>query len=100
MAVLDLLHGGIEFALQFLGDATAENFGDLVSREPPKAHLAGAFEDPVNGEMALEDEVAAVLDLVDGVEAAEIHSGALALGELRTQNQSPVFQASPNDIRT
>ena len=53
----------------------------------------------MNGEVAFEDEIAAVLDLVDGVKAAEIDGGALALGELRTQNQSPVLQARTNDIR-
>ncbi len=100
MPVFDLLEGGVEFALQLLGDAAAEDLRDLVGRQPPESNLAGAFEDPVNGEVALEDEIAAVLDLVDGVKAAEIHRGALALGELRTQNQSPVFQARTNDIRT
>src|SRR6266545_1623659 len=99
MAVLDLLQGGVEFALQLLGDATAEDLRDLVGRQSPESNLAGAFEDPVNGGVALEDEIAAVLDLVDGVKAAEIHSSALALGELRTQNQSPVFEALANDIR-
>src|SRR5207244_8748070 len=54
----------------------------------------------VNGEVALEEEIAAVFDLVDGVKAVEIHSGALALGELRAQNQSPVFQARTYDIRS
>jgi len=100
MAVLDLLQGGVELALQFLGDAAAEDLRNLVGRQPPESNLAGAFEDSVNGEVALEDEIAAVLDLVDGVKAAEIHGAAFALGELRSQNQSPVFQAGANDIRS
>src|SRR5882724_8790230 len=56
MSVLNLLQGGIELALQLVGDAAAENLGDLVGRQPPKSNLAGPFEDPVNGEVALEDE--------------------------------------------
>src|SRR5882724_861107 len=69
MPVFDLFQGGVEFALQLLGDAAAEDLGDLDGRQPPESNLAGAFEDPVNREVALEDEIAAVLDLVDGVEA-------------------------------
>jgi hypothetical protein len=50
--------------------------------------------------VALEDGIAAVPDLVDGVEAAEIDGAALTLGKLRAQNQRPVFQAGADDIRT
>ncbi len=64
MPVLDLLERGVEFPLQFLGDADAEDLADLVRGQPPQPDLAGPFEDAVNGEVALEDEIAAVLDLV------------------------------------
>jgi hypothetical protein len=43
--------------------------------------------------VALEDEIAAVLDLVDGVEAVQIQSDPLPIGELRPQQQRPVVQA-------
>src|SRR6266699_1890845 len=42
MPVFDLVQGGVEFALQLLGDAAAE---DLGGRQPPESNLAGAFED-------------------------------------------------------
>ena len=45
------------------------------------------------GEVALEDEIAAVLDLVDGVEPVQIHRAPLPFGELRAQQQRPVVQA-------
>ena len=74
MAVLDLLEGGVELAVQLLGDAGAEDLGDLVGRQPPQPQFAAALEDLVDREVALEDEVAAVLDLADGVEAAQVHA--------------------------
>src|SRR3954471_21442947 len=70
MAVLDLLQRGIEFPLQLLGDADAEDLADLVRGQPTQPNLAGAFEDAVDGEVALDNEIEAVLDLVDGVKGA------------------------------
>src|ERR1019366_659487 len=61
MPVLDLFQRGVEFALQLLGDADAEDLADPVRGQPPQPNLAGAFEDAVNGEVALEDEIDAIL---------------------------------------
>ncbi len=47
----------------------------------------------MNGEVAFEDEIAAVLDLMSGVETVQIHSASLPLGELRPQQKRPVIQA-------
>ena len=47
----------------------AEDRRDLVGAEPPQAKLAAALEQLMDREAALEDEVAAVLDLRDGVGA-------------------------------
>ena len=49
-------------------DPLAEDRGDLVGAEPPQAEFAAALEQLVDGKVTLEDEVAAVLDLGDGVE--------------------------------
>jgi hypothetical protein len=46
-------------------ESDAEEFGDPVGRQSPKPDLAAAFEDLMDREVALEDEVAAVLDLPD-----------------------------------
>jgi hypothetical protein len=37
--------------------------------QPPQAEFAAAFEQLVDGKVALEDEVAAILDLGDRIEA-------------------------------
>src|SRR6187399_799776 len=65
----DLLHDIGQFAFEFACYSDAEDLADLVRRQPPEPQFAAALEDLVNGEMTLEDEVAAVLDLGDGVEA-------------------------------
>src|ERR1700730_12626291 len=40
----------------------------------------------------------AIFDLVDGIKAAEVHGRALALGELRPQQQGPVLEAFADQI--
>src|ERR1019366_9920016 len=62
---------GHDFAVTFeQGNAEAlpEDLGDLVGRHAPQADFTAALEDSVDGEVALEDEVAAVFDLADGIE--------------------------------
>jgi hypothetical protein len=44
-----------------------------VGGHPPQTQFATALEDLMDREVAFEDEVAAVLDLGDGVEAARVH---------------------------
>jgi hypothetical protein len=78
VAVLDLFQRGVELALQFLGQAGAEDLRDLVRGHPPQTHLAGTFEDFMDGEVALKDEIAAILNLLHGVKAAQVHGFALA----------------------
>ena len=70
MAVLDLLERGVELALELAGEALPKTSAILLSGHAPQADFAGALEEAVDGEVAFEDEVAAVLDLADSVEAA------------------------------
>ena len=44
------------------------------------------------GKERFEDEVAAILHLAHGIEAAEIHRFPLAVRKLGTEHQGPVFQ--------
>lgn len=68
MPVLDLVDHGGQFAAQPLVQSDAEDLADAVGGQPPQADLAAALEDFVDGEVALENEIPAVLDLGDGVE--------------------------------
>ena len=69
MAMLDLIDDRGEFSLQPFVQPHAEDLADPVRRQPPEADFAAAFEDLVNREVPFEDEIPAVLDLRDGVEA-------------------------------
>ncbi len=69
MAVLDAIDDGGQLAAHPAVQAGAEDLSDLVCGQPPQAELAAALEQLVDGEVALEDEVAAILDLGDRVEA-------------------------------
>src|SRR6202162_1972708 len=73
---------------------------DPVGRQSPKPDLAAAFENLMDREVALEDEVAAVLDLPDGVKARQVDLMALGAGELRSQDQCPVIELLLNDLGT
>src|SRR5215472_9829920 len=97
MAMLDLVDDRGQFAAEALVQADAEDFADPVRRQPPQADLAASLEDLVNGEVAFEDEVPAVLDLSDGVESRQVHLGAFLFGKLRSQNESPVVELFADD---
>jgi hypothetical protein len=99
MAVLDAIDDGGQLAMHCAVQARAKDLGDLVGGQPPQAEFAAAFEQLVDGKVALEDEVAAILDLGDRIEALEIELLALVGGELRPQDQGPVVEPFADDCR-
>src|SRR3990167_8402930 len=90
VAVPDLFQRGGKLALEPLVDAGAEDLRYLVGGETPQPQLAATLEDLVDRKVALEDEVAAILDLADGVETAQVDLLAFLRRELRPQQQRPV----------
>jgi hypothetical protein len=79
MPVLDLIDHRGQFPAQSFVQADAEDFADPVGREPPQSDFATAFKDLVDGEVAFEDEVPAVLDLRDRIEPGQAHLAAFFL---------------------
>src|SRR5712672_2329508 len=69
MAVLDAVDDGGQLAVHCAVQARAKDLGNLVGGQPPQAEFAAAFEQLVDGKVALEDEVAAILDLSDRIKA-------------------------------
>src|SRR6266436_1226880 len=99
MAMLDAIDDSGQLAAHPAVQASAEDLGDLVAGQPPQAEFAAAFEEFVDGKVALEDEVAAILNLGDRVKAREIELLALLGGELRSQDQGPVVELLADDLR-
>src|ERR1700724_1380813 len=83
MAVLDAIDDGGQLAAHPAVPARAKDLGDLVGGQPPQAEVAAAFEQFVDGKVALEDEVATILNLGNRVKARKIELLALLGGELR-----------------
>jgi len=98
LAVFDLFDDRVQLALQFPGDALPEHLGDLVGRHAPQAHFTAALEYLVDGKVALEDEVAAIFDLADGIKTAQVHRRPFALGELRPRYKRPVLEPLADDF--
>ena len=79
MAMFDLIDDGGELSRQPLAESDAEDLTDAVRRQPPQADFAASLEDLVNGKVALENEIPAVLDLRNGVETRQTHLAAFLL---------------------
>src|SRR6516162_10142697 len=90
MAVLDLIDHSGQLPPQSVVQPDAEDLADAVRREPPQTYFATALEDLVDGEMAFENEVPAVLDLGDGIEPRQAYLAAFLLGELWAEDEGPV----------
>ena len=98
VAVLDLVDDGRKLAPHSAIETRAEDLRDPVSGKPPQANLATALKEFVDGEIALEDEIAAILDLVDGIEARQVHRHAFLVGEFRPQDEGPVIDPTADDL--
>src|SRR5207248_4625511 len=97
VAVLNLLDDGGELAGDLAVESLPVDLGDLVRRQPPQSQLTAALEQLVDGEVLLEDEVAAVFDLRDRIEARELDLLALLGRELRPQDQGPIIEPLADD---
>src|SRR5437764_7845868 len=92
MAMLDLIDDGRELAAHPAVKAPAEDRGNLVCGQPPQAEFAAALEQFMDRKVSLENEVAAVLDLGDGIEARQVEPLALLGGGLRPQHEGPIVE--------
>ena len=63
MPMLDLVDDGGQLPMEPLVQPDAEDLADAIRSEPPEADFAASLKDLVDGEVALENEIAAVLDL-------------------------------------
>lgn len=99
MTMLDSLQGRMYFALKLFADALTEELRDFVSRQQQQSQFAGALKEVSDREVALKDEVTAVLDLADGVKAMKVHRLSLSLREFGSQKESPVVEPLADELR-
>src|SRR5215471_9810339 len=99
MPVFDAVDHAGKLAAVAAGQTGAEDHRHLVGGKPPQAVFATALKQPVDREVAREDEVAAVLDLSDGIEARQVDRFALFGREFRPQDQGPIVEPFADDVR-
>src|ERR1700733_12144340 len=63
MAMLDLIDERGKFPMQLFVQTHAEDLADPIRRQTPEVDFAAPFEDLMNREVTLENEIPAVLDL-------------------------------------
>ena len=98
MTMLDSLQGRVHFALKLLANALTEELRDFVSGQKQKPQLAGALKEVSDGEVALKDKVAAVLNLADRIEAMKVHRLSLVRREFRPQKKTPIVEPLADQI--
>src|SRR4030095_2655846 len=98
MTVLDSLQGSMHFPVCLFADALTEELRDFVSGQKQKPQRAVALEEVSDREVALKDEVTAVLDLADGVKAMKVHRFSLPLREFRSQEKGPVSEPLAEEL--
>ena len=87
-------------AIVYVRQSTIESLaGPTSGSSMTISDVRGALEQLVDRKVALEDEVAAVLDLRDGIEAGEVDRLALPGGEFRPQQEGPVVETLADDVR-
>src|SRR5690348_8065197 len=98
MAMVDLLQRALEFAAPPPADPKTEDLSDFVGQQSKQTHIARTFEQFMNREVAPEDEIPAVLDLLNRMVALQIDRLSIGFAELRSYDQSPVIEALADDI--
>ena len=69
----------------------------LIGGQTEQSHFAGVLKDLVDRKVPLENEVAAVFDLVDGVFAVQVNGLTVFLRKLGAEKPTPVVQSFFDD---
>ena len=73
MPLLNLIQGGIQFALYTLGYSLTEKIGYFIGRQTGQGNFTGAFEQSVNRKVPAEDNVAAKFNLGNEIISVQVH---------------------------
>ena len=92
VAMIDFLLDRGQLARQSLMQSKTKHLREPIGGEAEQSQIAGTLVELVYGKVATEDKVATVLDLLQGVVAAEIHGLAIMQRKLRAYHPGPVIQ--------
>lgn len=98
MAVVNTFKSGLEFSMEFFGDALTKDLGDLISTQKSHPQFTGAAEEFPDREGFLEDKVEAIFDLAEGIEAMEVHGLTFPLGELGAKMKGPIIETFLDEL--
>jgi hypothetical protein len=70
-----------------------------VGRQAPQTEFAASLEQLVDGKVAFEYIVEAILYLTDGIGTGQLDLSALFGGELRAQDEGPIIESLADDVR-
>src|SRR6516165_4838122 len=99
VAMLDLIDEGEELAAVIAAQPYAEDLGNLVGSQAPQTKFTASLEQLVDGKVAFEYIVEAILDLTDGISTGQPDLAALLGGELRSQDEGPIVEPLADDVR-
>ena len=92
MAMVNPFESGKELSVKMSSDALAEELRNLLRGQFKETEFAGAFEECVDGKRFAKDKVQTILNLAEGIEAAEVHGLPFSFGELGTQKKGPIVE--------
>jgi len=72
VAVFELFQKAVKLAVQPLGHPHSEDLGHGVGGQAEQPHFTGALEDFADRKVPFENEIAAVLDLVEGIASTQV----------------------------
>lgn len=99
MAMVDTVESGMELSLKLAGNALAEDLRDLLCGQFKETEFTGSLEEFMDGKGLTKDEVEAIFDLAEGIEAAEVHGFTFSFGELGAQEKGPVIKSLLQQFR-
>jgi hypothetical protein len=98
MSMVDSVQHDLQLSTQPLVHAEAEDLGDLVRHQSHQADVARALVQLVNRKVLAEDQIPAVLDLLDRIVPAQVDRLAIFLREFGPGQKGPVVESLLEDV--
>src|SRR5439155_11337629 len=98
VSVVDFLQHGLELSTKPFVETETEEVGNLIRGQPHQSDIARAFIQLMDWKVALENEVPAILDLLNRKQPVEIDSSPFFFGKLGSEGKTPVVEPLADDV--